>query len=73
MAIELPNWARIGAEVLVKDIWMIRGDNPKEWYVEKIIAFGYDGVFHQAHNCPMYFTEFNQYGKTIKLKGENNG
>ena len=70
MTIELPNWARIGAEVLVKDTWMIRGDNPKEWYVEKIIAFGYNGVFHQAHNCPIYFTEFNQYGKTIKLRGD---
>ena len=70
MIIELPDWARIGAEVLVKDTKMTRGDRPNDWYIEKIIAFGYDGVFHQAKNCPMYFTEFNQYGKTIKLKGE---
>ena len=43
------------------------GLNPNEWYTERIVAFGYDGVFHQAHNCPMYFTKLNQYGKTIKL------
>ena len=70
MTIELPNWARIGATVLVKDTKMIRGDSPNNWYTEKIIAFGYSGVFHQAKDCPVYFTEFKQYGKTIKLKGE---
>lgn len=69
MTIELPNWARIGATVLVKDTKMIRGDSPNNWYTEKIIAFGYSGVFHQAKDCPVYFTEFKQYGKTIKLKG----
>lgn len=70
MRIELPDWAIIGAKVLVKDTKMIRGVDPNEWYTERIVAFGYDGVFHQAHNCPMYFTKFNQYGKTIKLQGE---
>lgn len=68
ITIELPTWARIGATVLVKDYDCIRGDNPKHWYREKIIAFGYDGVFHQAHNCPMYYTEFSEYNKTIKLE-----
>lgn len=70
MTIELPDWARIGMQVLVRDTKLIRGDNPNHWYTEKIVAFGYDGVFHQAKDCPMYFTEFKQYGKTIKLKGE---
>lgn len=70
MTIELPDWARIGMTVLIKDINKIRGDNSNAWYTERIVAFGYNGVFHQAHNCPMYFTEFNQHGKTIKLKGE---
>lgn len=70
MIIELPSWARIGATVLVKDTKMIRGDSPNNWYTEKIISFGYNGVFHQAKDCPVYFTEFKQYGKTIKLKGE---
>lgn len=70
MTIELPDWARIGAQVLVKDTKMIRGDNSNNWFTERIIAFGYDGVFHQAKYCPIYFTEFKEYGKTIKLKGE---
>lgn len=70
MTIKLPNWARIGAKVLIKDTEMMRGDSPDYWYTEKIIAFGYDGVFHQVEGCPIYFTEFEQYGKTIKLKGE---
>lgn len=68
ITIELPDWARIGVTVLVKDYDCIRGDNPEHWYREKIIAFGYDGVFHQAHNCPMYYTKFSEYNKTIKLK-----
>ena len=70
MIIELPRWARIGNTVLVKDVDMIRGDNPTHWYTEKIISFGYDGVFHQAPACPVYYTKFDEYGKTIKLKGE---
>ena len=68
MTIELPDWARIGMTVLIKDTNKVRGDDSNAWYTETIIAFGYDGVFHQAHNCPMYFTEFTEYGKTIKLK-----
>ena len=67
MTINLPDWARIGLTVLIKDEDCIRGDNPNDWYREEIIAFGYNGVFHQAHNCPIYFTEFSEYGKTIKL------
>lgn len=53
MTIKLPSWARLGATIMVKDVDCIRGANPKHWYAEKIIAFGYDGVFHQAHNCPV--------------------
>ena len=68
MIIELPDWARIGVQVLVKDIHKIRGDNRNAWYTETIIGFGYDGVFHQAHNCPIYYTKFDEYGKIIKLK-----
>lgn len=68
MTIELPDWARIGMTVLIKDTNKVRGDDSNAWYTETIVAFGYDGVFHQAHNCPMYFTEFTEYGKTIKLK-----
>ena len=67
--IQLPNWARIDKTILVKDFDCIRGDNPNDWYKEKIIGFGYDGVFHQAHNCPMYYSKFTEYGKTIKECG----
>ena len=31
MTIELPDWARIGAQVLVKDTKMIRGDSPENY------------------------------------------
>lgn len=68
--IVLPPWARIGVWVLIKDVQRIRGDDPNEWWSEKIVGFGYDGVFHQACNCPVYYTKFSEYGKTIKLKEE---
>jgi len=70
--IKLPSWARIDAEILIKDVNMIRGADPEKWYPERITAFGYDGVFHQAHNCPEYYTKFSEYGKTIKLRDEVN-
>ena len=68
MKIEIPDWARIGLEVKVKDVDCIRGDKSNHWYTETIIAFGYNGVFHQAHNCHIYYTPFSEYGKTIKEK-----
>lgn len=66
MKIELPDWAKIGATVLVKDVHLDRGDNPNAWYKETIISFGYDGVFVQTHNCPIYYYKFSDYGKIIK-------
>ena len=68
LTIVLPHWARIGVWVLIKDVQRIRGDDSNHWYTEKIVGFGYDGVFHQACNCPVYYTKFSEYGKTIKLK-----
>lgn len=70
MTIELPEWARIDSPVLVRDYNCRRGDDPNQWYKERIIAFGYDGVFHQAHNCPMYYTKFSEYGNTIISESE---
>lgn len=70
MTIELPGWARIGDYVLVRDYDCSRGPDPKQWYKERIIAFGYDGVFHQEHNCPVYYTKFSEYGNTIKSESE---
>lgn len=66
MTIEIPDWARIGKIIYVKDVKRDRGDDPNEWYKEYIIAYGYDGIFHQAHNCPLYYSKFSEYGKTIR-------
>ena len=64
MTIEIPDWCKIGLYV--------EWSNPRitgcECVTEKIIAYSYNGFFHQAHNCPMYFTEFSEYGRTVKLK-----
>ena len=67
MTIELPDWARIGNIIEVRDYALKRGDDSNHWYRERIISFGYNGVFHQAAYCPVYFTEFEEYGKTIRL------
>lgn len=64
MTIEIPNWCKIGSHIK----WHAPEITGDDWVTEKIIAFGYDGFFHQAHNCPMYFTKFSEYGKTVKLK-----
>ena len=64
MTIEIPDWCRIGLYIQ----WNAPNLTGMEWVREKIVAFGYDGFFHQAHNCPMYFTEFSEYGKTVKVE-----
>ena len=66
MIIEIPDWCKIGT--LIK--WKAPHITGCNWVTEKIIAFGYDGFFHQSHNCPMYFTKFNEYGKTVKVIGK---
>ena len=33
----------------------------------KIISYGNDGFFHQAHNCPVYYNKFSDLGKTVRL------
>ena len=64
--INVPEWASIGNFVMVKDVECIRGKDQNKWYREKILGYGYDGIFHQATNCPVYYTRFSEYGKTIK-------
>jgi hypothetical protein len=64
MVIEIPDWCKIGT-FIEWDAPHITGYN---WVREKIVAFGYDGFFHQAQNCPMYFTKFAEYGKTVRLE-----
>lgn len=63
MIIEVTDWCSIGS--------YIEWYNPsvtglKEWVRERIVAFGLDGFYHQANNCPMYFTKFSEYGKTVR-------
>ena len=64
MTIEIPDWCKIGA-------W-IEWDAPRitgyRWVRERIMAFGVDGFFHQAADCPLYFTKFSEYGKTVRLE-----
>ena len=64
MTIEIPDWCRIGLYIQ----WHAPNLTGMEWVRERIVAFGYDGFFHQEHNCPMYFTKFSEYGKTVKLE-----
>ncbi len=63
--IMIPDWAHIGRTVVVKDTHKYRGDDRNELWGERVIAYGNDGVFHQEHDCPVYYTEFSKYGKTI--------
>ena len=69
--IDVPDWAVIGKYVLIRDYNLVRGDDEKAWYKEKIIAFGYDGIFTQAYACPMYYYPFCSYGNIIKEVGDN--
>jgi hypothetical protein len=64
MTIEVPDWCKIGTYVE----WHEPRLTGYDWVRERIVAFGYDGFFHQALNCPMYFTKFSEYGKTVRLE-----
>lgn len=64
--IEIPDWCRINELIEIKDVNKIRGDDPKAWYLERIKGYGDGGFFHQAYNCPVYFTPFNEWGKTVR-------
>ena len=60
--IEIPDWCYIGARIY----WSDEGTTGYKWVLETIIAYGEDGFFHQAHSCPMYYTRFSEWGKTVK-------
>lgn len=63
--IEVPSWCKIGMYIK----WyapLTTGLN--DWVREQIVGYGYNGFFHQAPNCPLYYTEFSEYGKTVKLE-----
>lgn len=61
MTIEVPDWCVIGKSIE----WYAPHITGIEWVIEKIISFGYDGFFHQGCNCPVYYTKFSEYGKTV--------
>ena len=65
--IEVPDWAKIGRIILIRDKNCIRGNNPDRWYREKILPYGLDGIFRQGHNCPVYYSKFDEFGVNIKL------
>lgn len=62
MTIEVPGWCVIGKTIE----WYAPHITGNEWVREKIISFGYDGFSHQEHNCPVYYTKFSEYGKTVR-------
>ena len=64
MTIDIPDWCKIGTFIE----WNAPRITGMPWVREKIIAFGYDGFFHQTVNCPMYFTKFSEYGRTVRLE-----
>lgn len=64
MIIEIPDWCKLGT--------YIEWDRPDitgfRWVRERVISYGYDGFFQQGSNTPVYFTEFSEYGKTVRLE-----
>ena len=64
MILEIPDWCKIGLYIE----WDAPNVTGYCWVREKIIAYGYNGFFHQSHNCPLYFTEFSEFGKTVRLE-----
>jgi hypothetical protein len=64
MIINIPDWCCIGKTIEWKTFDTDYGK--ARWFKEKIISFGYDGFFHQAYNCPVYYSKFSDYGNTIR-------
>lgn len=62
-AIKVPEWCAIGAMVE----WSAPHITGEEWVIETIHSYGTDGFFHKAHNCPLYYTKFQEFGKSVRL------
>lgn len=65
MTLTIPDWCRIGATVEYQY-------RPGEWAEEVVHSYGTDGFFHQAYGCPMYYSAYSEFGRTIRLKGQPN-
>lgn len=64
MIIEIAEWCKIGRTIEYK---MFDPEYEElRWFEEKIISFGYDGFFHRAFGCPVYYSKFSDYGNTIR-------
>lgn len=62
MVITIPDWCTIGKIIE----WHAPHLTDNKWVKEEIVGFGYNGFFHKWQNCPVYFTEFSEYGKTVR-------
>lgn len=60
--IEIPDWCVVGSYIE----WNAPEITGVKWVREKIIGYREGGFLHQAVNCPIYFTEFDEYGKTVR-------
>lgn len=64
MIITVPDWCIIGKFIEFK---MYNPNTEKvEWFKDRIISYGVDGFFHQAHDCPVYYNKFDDYGKRVR-------
>ena len=61
MTLTIPDWCRIGATVEYQY-------RPGEWVDEVVHSYGTDGFFHQAYGCPMDYSAYSEFGRTIRLK-----
>ena len=66
MIINIPDWCKIGLFIE----WHAPSKTGKEWVKEEVIGYTYDSFLHQAKNCPIYKTEFSEYGKTVREVSE---
>ena len=68
MIIKIPKWCKIGFDIE----WKAPNITGNKWVRETIIGYGNDGFFHQAQHCPLYFTKFSEYGKTVRKVRQQN-
>ncbi len=62
MVIVVPDWCILGNYIE----WNAPHITGSEWVRERIISYGVDGFYHTSHNCPVYYTKFSEYGKTVR-------
>ena len=63
MTINLPDWARIGLTVLIKDKDCIKGDNPNNWYRKKLLLLDMTEYFIKHIIAPYILLNFQNMEK----------